>query len=375
MAASEQSKDVLSRYQQLIATAALSADSGQHAAIISLQQLTDRLSEAGYLNAGKAGFRSRLNSLFSKQHHQPQGLYLHGGVGRGKTMLMDLFHDSLPSGVSQRFHFHDFMMSAHELIASARKAGAKDAIDMAANQMIAGGRIICFDEMEVRDIADAMILKRLFDSLWARKMVLVATSNRHPRSLYLNGLHRDRFVPFIDRLEAVNSVQKIDDGMDWRQQALDGISTWHHSSDKNIDRHLDDIFATVAGHKEQHAEQIIVAGRRLNFDRISGDIADCSFEQLCAQPLAAADYLAIADRFAGIILRNIPLLDDQLQNEARRFMWLVDALYDRGRFLIASAAAPIDQLYTGQQWGFEFSRTSSRLTQMSHLEQRLEQPE
>jgi len=206
-------------------------------------------------------------------------------------------------------------------------------------------------------------------------MVLVATSNRHPRSLYLNGLHRDRFVPFIDRLEAVNSVHKIDDGMDWRQQALDGISTWHHSSDKNIDRHLDDIFATVAGHKEQHAEQIIVAGRRLNFDRISGDIADCSFEQLCAQPLAAADYLAIADRFAGIILRNIPLLDDQLQNEARRFMWLVDALYDRGRFLIASAAAPIDQLYTGQQWGFEFSRTSSRLTQMSHLEQRLEQPE
>ena len=371
MAAPETKDNILGRYHRLIDTGALSADDGQHTAILALQALYDRLDASGYLQADKPRLTSRLGKLFSKQTSPPDGLYLHGGVGRGKTMLMDLFHDSLPSGASQRFHFHDFMMSAHDLIDKARKAGNDDAIDTAANQMISSGRIICFDEMEVRDIADAMILKRLFDSLWQRDMVLVATSNRHPRSLYLNGLHRDRFLPFIDALEASNLIQKIEDGMDWRQQALDGISTWHNSHDDMIDQRLDDIFTSVAGHTSHHAEKIMVAGRYLAFDRIAGDIADCNFDQLCAQPLAAADYLAVADRFAGIILRDIPVLDDQLQNEARRFMWLVDALYDRGRFLIASAAAPIDQLYCGQQWAFEFSRTSSRLTQMSQLEQRV----
>ncbi len=285
-------------------------------------------------------------------------------------MLMDMFHASLPCGVSQRFHFHDFMVSAHSLINDARKTGADDPIELAATQMISAGAIVCFDEMEVRDIADAMILKRLFDSLWDKQMVLVATSNRHPDALYLDGLHRDRFLPFIDTLQAGNIIQKIDDGMDWRQRALDGISTWHISHQAGTDSHLDEIFSSVSGQKQQHSEQIIVAGRQLDFDHIAGDIADCQFDQLCARPLAAADYLAIADRFAGLMVRNIPVLDDQLQNEARRFMWLVDALYDRGRFLIASAAAPIDQLYSGQQWAFEFSRTSSRLTQMAQLMQR-----
>ena len=370
MAAPDESGAVITRYQQLIDTAVLSSDSGQHAAIISLQQLYDRLEAAGYLRAGKTGLMSRLGNLFSKQQSQPQGLYLHGGVGRGKTMLMDMFHDSLPEGVSQRFHFHDFMVCAHDLINRARKSGADDPIDIAATQMISAGAIICFDEMEVRDIADAMILKRLFDSLWDRKMVLVATSNRQPDALYLDGLHRDRFLPFIDTLAAGNIVQKIDDGMDWRQRALDGISTWHICGEAGTDSHLDDIFAIVTDHKEQHSEQIIVAGRQLDFDNIAGDVADCQFDQLCARPLAAADYLAVADRFAGLMVRNIPVLNDQLQNEARRFMWLVDALYDRGRFLIASAEAPIDQLYTGQQWAFEFSRTSSRLTEMAQLMQR-----
>ena len=370
MAAPDESGAVITRYQQLIDTAVLSSDSGQHAAIISLQQLYDRLEAAGYLRAGKTGLRSRLGNFFSKQQSQPQGLYLHGGVGRGKTMLMDMFHDSLPEGVCQRFHFHDFMVCAHDLINRARKSGADDPIDIAATQMISAGAIICFDEMEVRDIADAMILKRLFDSLWDRKMVLVATSNRQPDALYLDGLHRDRFLPFIDTLAAGNIVQKIDDGMDWRQRALDSISTWHICGEAGTDSHLDDIFAIVTDHKEQHSEQIIVAGRQLDFDHIAGDVADCQFDQLCARPLAAADYLAVADRVAGLMVRNNPVQNDQQQNDARRFIWLVDALYDRGRFLIASAEAPIDQLYTGQQWAFEFSRTSSRLTEMAQLMQR-----
>ena len=355
------------RYCELLTSGQLNPDVGQHDAVQALDALYHTLQEAGRLTPQAKGLRERVRGLFSPAPSTPAGLYLWGGVGRGKTLLMDLFHNCLGKGVSQRFHFHDFMVIAHHLINEARKTGAKDAVELAAEQLISKGSVLCFDEMEVRDIADAMILKRLFEALWERQMVLVATSNRQPEKLYLNGLHRDRFLPFIDNLNAHNAVHEIASGMDWRQRLLDGISTWHLNDDAATAQRLDDIFSQLTAAVEPHPEQIEIAGRQINFQITAGDIADTDFHQLCAIPLAAADYLAVSDRFAGLILRNVPLLDDMLQNEARRFMWLVDALYDRGRFLIAGADAPIEQLYTGQQWAFEFDRTASRLKQMAQI--------
>jgi cell division protein ZapE len=228
--------------------------------------------------------------------------------------------------------------------------------------------------MEVRDIADAMIIKRLFDGLWSRGMVLVTTSNRLPDDLYLNGLHRDRFLPFIAGLKQRMDVHHIGEGVDWRSRVLQTVSSWHvlagnvSQKDKRaLDVQLDSLFTRLSGEAPLLEEVIMVAGRSLIFKKIAGDLLDAHFDEICRTTLGARDYLVLADRFAGMMLRDIPVLGDAEQNEARRFMWLVDALYDRGRFIITSAAAPQDQIYTGSQWAFEFARTHSRLQEMAQL--------
>ena len=317
----------------------------------------------------RSGF-GRLLSRSKKTAPPPQGLYLYGGVGRGKTMLMDIFAETAKPLHSQRFHFHDFMVQAQNAIQAARAAGQSDPINSAADQLIAAGPVICFDEMEVRDIADAMIIRRLFLALWDRGMILVTTSNRPPDLLYLDGLHRDRFLPFIEDLNSRLHVHEIGSGADWRKSFLQSVSGWHvqdGAQDHAVAQTLDDIFAHLGGEAEVSAETMFFAGRSLQFDRVAGGVVDTSFDSLCGQPLGVRDYLAMADRFSGLILRDIPVLDDALQNEARRFMWLVDALYDRGRFMIASAAVHVDGLYRGDRWAFEFDRTCSRLQEMARL--------
>jgi len=364
----------------LLAGEKLSADAGQEIAVQHLTSLFETLQKTQALyqpasTAASTGFISRLfGGKKNGTSQTPKGVYLYGGVGRGKTMLMDLFARSIPPENLQRFHFHDFMVAAQDAIQQARMQSASDPIDAAADALMAAGHIICFDEMEVRDIADAMIIKRLFDALWARGMILVTTSNRMPDELYLNGLHRDRFLPFIAALKYHMLIHYIGEGMDWRSRVLQTIPSWHvisgQASDAEkqaLDAQLDSLFLRLADNQPASSEGIMVAGRTVHFNTVAGDLADVHFDDLCRTPLGARDYLVLADRFAGLLMRDIPIMGDAEQNEARRFMWLVDALYDRGRFIITSAAAQQDSIYTGGQWAFEFERTRSRLQEMAQL--------
>ena len=197
-------------------------------------------------------------------------------------------------------------------------------------------------------------------------MVLIATSNRAPDQLYLNGLHRDRFLPFIEQINSRLTIHEIARGPDWRQQYLAEISNWHVKTlDDDCTVSLDAIFARLTDNEPAGPETVTIAARDVLLAKVAGDVADTPFAALCGVPLGARDYLALADRLAGLVIRDIPVLGDAEQNEARRFMWLIDAFYDRGRFLIASAEKPVESLYTGSQWAFEFDRTCSRLEEMA----------
>ena len=343
-----------------IADGELSADEGQMAVAAALDTLLDRLAAT----RGR-GWLARFTSRNTVQ----TGLYIHGGVGRGKTMLMDMFHQVLvarDNGVRPfRLHFHDFMVMAQDAVHAAREAGAADPIAAAAAELAARGEVLCFDEMEVRDIADAMILARLFTALFERGIIVVATSNRHADELYKNGLHRDRFLPFIDLLKSRCDVREIAAGKDWRASVLASLPAWYVPADDTARMALDAGFKRLAGDTPVTAEVIRVAGREIRFEQVAGDVARASFAALCEAPLAARDYLAIAGRFAGLVVDAVPALSDTDEAAARRFMWLVDALYDRQRFLIASAANEIERLYDGHLFAFEFDRTRSRLGEMT----------
>ena len=364
-----------------IAAKTLHADPAQAAVAARLDQLIDRL-QAAALSRRKLPMVIRqimgqiIGQLFGRMLPPDQspakGLYIYGGVGRGKTMLMDMFHDSVVAqGLNRpdlpavwRLHFHDFMVLAQDVIHQARSTGADDPIEMAAADLARRGAVICFDEMEVRDIADAMILARLFSGMLKRGVIVVATSNRHADDLYKNGLHRDRFLPFINLLKQRCEMCQLDDGTDWRGAVLADLPAWHVPS-QTARPQLESAFDKLAGGVEITAETIRVAGRDITIERAAGDVGFASFASLCDVPLGARDYLAIAGRFAGLVLSDVPQFTDANENVARRFMWLIDALYDRGRFLIASAEADIGHLYQGHQWQFEFARTASRLGEMA----------
>ena len=373
----QQADTPLARYHDRLKNELALPDPGQADAIQLLDNLFHQLmTDAAMAPSGQSAL-SKLTGLFgARKPHQatPSGIYLYGGVGRGKTMLMNLFFECLPKGMGQRQHFHDFMVAAHSAIDDARKREAADPFETAADILISKGRILCFDEMEVRDIADAMIVQRLFKALFARGLVMVATSNRHPEQLYLNGLHRDRFLPFIQLLQDKCAVREIAPGMDWRGRILADLTQedetgWLVPCDEEQNARLDKLFTALAKNHAIGPEEVVSAGRQIQISKAARDIAFADFTELCAvpasgQPLGARDYLVLADRYAGLILKNIPAMGDAHQNEARRFMWLIDAFYDRGRFLVASAKADIDTIYTGHQWAFEFERTRSRLGEM-----------
>ena len=348
------------RYHENIANGLISSDEGQKIVISALDTLYQALTS-------QPSKKSIWQKLTSAKQTPLQGLYLYGGVGRGKSMLMDLFFDCLPDGMAERVHFHDFMVRAHDTMNEARAKGAKDAVSETAKALAKNISCLCFDEMEVRDIADAMIVKRLFDGLFSQGITVVATSNRHPDDLYKNGLHRDRFLPFIENIKTHCDIIEIAQGADWRERLLGTSPRWYVPVGKATTKKMSEQFALVTSHDDTAPLAIKVAGRELILPKTSHNIAFVSFNELCAIPLAARDYVALADRLTGLFLTDIPLLDDSLQNEARRFMWLIDALYDRGRFIVASAACDMDRLYQGQQWAFEFDRTLSRLSEMSRI--------
>ena len=362
----------------LVAKGTLRFDAGQADTARALDGLVHQISSLEAPNLGR-----RIAGLLGKAVPSMRGLYIHGGVGRGKTMLMDMFFDALDadtgssSGAAMlgkwRLHFHDFMVLAQDLIHAARKSNPDDPIASVADQLITRGKIICFDEMEVRDIADAMILARLFTALFDRGAIVVTTSNRHADDLYKDGLHRDRFLPFIALLKERCAMLEIGAGTDWRGTLLAGLPAWFHPNNERARAALNDSFEQISAHMTPREEIVRVAGRDIVFDMTAGDVAMVSFNDLCDRPLAARDYLAIAGRFTGIVMHDVPAFDAQNDHLARRFMWLIDALYDRGRFFLASAELSVDSLYNGDKWQFEFTRTQSRLREMaargkSHIE-------
>lgn len=295
----------------------------------------------------------------------PRGLYIHGDVGRGKSMLMDLFVEKAPVASKRRVHFHEFMLGVQKRLHAMRRAGGgQDPLRRLAAELAREQRLLCFDEFHVVDIADAMILGRLFEGLFEEGVVVVATSNWPPRRLYENGLNRDRFLPFIDLLLERVDVVALDGPVDYRLSRLRDMPVYLSPLGPFATRRLEAIFRTLADGAEGAPEEVEVGTRRLRVPRAAGGTAMFEFGDLCARALGAADYLALTGRYHTLMIADVPLLTPDRRNEARRFMTLVDALYERRVMLVASAEAPPERLYPQGDGAFEFQRTVSRLMEM-----------
>ncbi len=293
------------------------------------------------------------------------GLYVWGGVGRGKSMLMDLFHGRVEvAGGKRRVHFHAFMQEVHRGIAAARKRGVDDAIKPVAEEIAAELRLLCFDEMQIGDITDAMIVGRLFERLFDGGVTVVATSNRPPDDLYKDGLNRNLFLPFIDLLKARTKVVELASPRDWRQDRIGGAPVYFTPADATARREIDALWDGLTGDAVAEPLRFEVSGREVEVPDYASGVARARFWDLCGRPLGAADYLALAERVRVLILENVPRLGSENYNEAKRFVTLVDALYEARVRLVMSAADTPEQLYVEGTGAFEFARTASRLREM-----------
>ena len=311
----------------------------------------------------------------------PRGLYIYGGVGRGKSMLMDLFYDIAPVKAKRRVHFHEFMLEVHarmkewrglsgkERAARGGRATEDDPIAPVARQIAGEATLLCFDELQVTDIADAMVLSRLFTEMLECGVVVVATSNREPDELYKDGLNRQLFVPFIERLKAEFDVVSLDGPTDYRYDRLKGVETYYSPVNEATTKKLSAAFFRLTDRDFDNrdkvpSEELTVQGRRLFVPKAARGVAVFSFKRLCANPVGAADYLTIARAYHTVIMVAIPQLSKAKRNEAKRFVTFIDALYEHGvKFLCSAAVSPAD-LYPTGDGSFEFERTVSRLIEM-----------
>ena len=362
---------VEARYATLVAAGEIERDPAQERVLRLLSDLERRLSE--HRLARKS---SSLGWLFGarERHSEPlKGAYLYSDVGRGKTMLMDLFYESSPVKRKRRAHFHEFMADVHERLRMFREktksgeiAGDEDPVRLTASAIADETWLLCFDEFHVTDIADAMILGRLFTRLFKLGVVVVATSNVPPGELYKDGLNRALFLPFIALIEQHMDIVRLSARTDFRLEKLAGQKVWHVPVNHTTDRALDEAWHRLTGGHPGTAHPLTVKGRVINVPRAAMGVARFSFRDLCALPLAAADYLRIAHEFHTLVLDRIPVMDFARRNEAKRFIILIDTLYDNAVKLVASAAAEPDALYCAEN-GFEaqeFKRTASRLIEM-----------
>jgi len=361
---------VATRYAAGIAAGAITRDAAQLAVVDRLARLEARIAQ--HRLARKS---SSLGWLFGgRESREPRikGLYIHGDVGRGKTMLMDFFFASSPVVRRRRAHFHEFMIDVHERIHGFRqkmKLGehvAEDPIRLVAAQLVAEAWLLCFDEFHVTDIADAMILGRLFTQLFERGAVVVATSNVAPDQLYKEGLNRALFMPFIGLIGQQMDVVRLDARTDFRLEKLAGMPVWHVPADRAADAALDQAWQRLAGARAGAAQELALKGRVIRVPRAAMGVARLTFGELCEQPLAAADYLRLAREYHTVILDRIPVMNFDARDAAKRFIILIDTLYEANVKLIASAAAEPDALYHADT-GFEaqeFKRTASRLIEM-----------
>jgi cell division protein ZapE len=357
------------QYDSLISSGAIEPDSAQAEVADAFAALERRL--ANYKPPRKNGLLGRL--FAEKNGGPPRGLYVHGEVGRGKTMLMDLFFQASPVVHKRRAHFHEFMADVHERIYAYRQEISRgqlvngDVIALTASAIFEEAWLLCFDEFHVTDIADAMILGRLFAKLFELGTVVVATSNVAPEDLYKGGLNRALFLPFIAQISAHMDVMRLDARTDFRLEKLVGVKMWLVPADAEADCALDRAWAKLTGKAPCRPRDIPIKGRTLHVPCSSHGVARFCFADLCEKPLAASDYLRLARDYHTILVDRIPVMDYSERNAAKRFIMLIDTLYDNAVKLMASAEADPLSLYVATEGNEanEFKRTSSRLIEMS----------
>jgi cell division protein ZapE len=356
---------VAALYERECARLGYQPDPSQQRAVALFDQLRDKLIAS---TPRRLLSKKLLGGLLSggKLHELQQGLYVWGGVGRGKTWLMDLFFQSLPFRDKQRSHFHRFMQSVHDELGKHKDQA--EPLDLVADKIARKARVLCFDELFVTDIADAMLLAKLFRGLFARGVTLVATSNVAPDDLYRDGLQRARFVPAIRLLKEHMQIVHMDGGADYRLRLLERAPTWFDSGDGASGAALEKLFDAIAAEPGAKDTTVTLNHRRLRAHRHADGAIWFAFKELCEGPRGQADYIEIARCYHTVFLSDVPLLGPEAENAARRFVSLVDEFYDRAVKLIVSAARPAPEIYRGTKLTFEFERTRSRLVEMQSQE-------
>jgi len=345
-------------YQATLAERGYLADPAQLMAITALERCEDEW----------ANYKARRGNAIAKLLRRPlipRGVYMYGGVGRGKSFLMDCFFQAVPLQRKTRLHFHEFMREVHRELQDLK--GTVDPLDELGRRIARRFRLICFDEFHVADVTDAMILHRLLQALFANRVSIIATSNFHPDGLYPNGLHRDRILPAIELLKAKLEVVNVDAGTDYRQQTLQQVAMYHCPLGEQAEHAMEAAFERLAEARDEEAVMQI-EHRSLRAVRRAGGVVWFDFRTLCGGPRSQNDYLEIASRFHTVLLSNVPQMPPRLASEARRFTWLVDVLYDRRVKLILSAAVLPEELYAEGPLAHEFPRTVSRLHEMQSAE-------
>jgi cell division protein ZapE len=350
------------QYRERIARGEITEDPAQARAMAALDRLHRDLLKA----ARSRGLKHTLALLTGKKPKPIRGLYLWGGVGRGKTFMMDLFYNALPFTEKRRQHFHRFMADVHERLKQHRDV--EDPLERVAEEIAADTRVICFDEFVVSDIADAMILGNLFKGLFARGVVLAATSNIAPEHLYSGGLQRQRFLPTIHQLREHCEVLHVDGAIDYRLRALEQADVYQTPLGTEAELRLAHFFESIAPDEGDQGGELEVLGRRMPYRRAADGVIWFDFKQICDGPRSQDDYIELSRLYQTVLVSNVPKFDFTLENQARRFIALVDEFYDRRVKLILSAAAPVAEIYAGERLRFDIQRTQSRLQEMQSHE-------
>jgi len=356
----EQPGSLEKQYDALVAQGHIQHEPAQITALRHLQTLLDNLRAAVQYHQ-----KPPLHKLFQPKPANYQSLYIYGNVGRGKSMLMDLFFEACPISQKRRVHFHEFMLEVHAFIHQWRRQHNSDAISALATHIRTSELLLCFDEFHVTDIADAMILVRLFRRLFELGIVVVITSNCHPNELYHDGLQRDLFLPFVEILQQKAKIIELVADQDYRLSHLHALkTTYYYPLDQQATKFIRQSYNELTNYAPMKPGTLEVLGRKVALSAVHGNIALTSFDELCIHALGPADYLEIGKRFDIVILADIPKLTIEKCNEAKRFVTLIDALYEHKVKLICSAEVPAQELYTAGEGSFEFERTVSRLIDM-----------